>query len=49
MSIDRCYNFDDFRKLAKKNYPLQFFIILMEVQMMKLHLVETQKHLTTVI
>ena len=25
MSIDRCYNFDDFRKLAKKNLPAPIF------------------------
>ena len=35
MNLNDCHNFDDFRKLAKKNYHLQFFIILMEDQMMK--------------
>ena len=36
MNLNDCHNFDDFRKLAKKkNYHLQFFIILMEAQMMK--------------
>ena len=26
MNLKDCYNFDDFRKLAKKNYQLQYFI-----------------------
>ena len=34
MNLKDCYNFNDFRKLAKKNYHHQFFIILMVVQMM---------------
>ena len=36
MKLNDCHNFEDFRKLAKKNYLHQFFIILMEEQMMKL-------------
>jgi hypothetical protein len=47
MNLKDCYNFSDFRKLAKKRLPSS--IILMGEQMMKLHLKETQKHLMTVI
>ena len=36
MNLNDCHNFGDFRKLAKKNYLHQFFIILMVRLMMKL-------------
>ena len=42
MNLKDCHNFSDFRKLAKKKLPLQFFITLMEQQMMKLLMLETQ-------
>jgi len=42
MSLKDCYNFEDFRKLAKKNLPALFSIILTAVQTMKLHLKEIQ-------
>ena len=35
MNLNDCYNYEDFRKLAKKNLPAQYFIISMGVQMMK--------------
>ena len=38
MNINDCYNFDDFRKLAKKKLPAPIF-----------HYIETQTHLMTVI
>ena len=44
MSLNDCYNFEDFRKLAKKNLPAQSFIILMEALMTKQHSKETQNH-----
>jgi hypothetical protein len=49
MNIKDCYNFSDFRKLAKKRLPSPIFIILMVVQMMKLLLKETPMHLMIVI
>ena len=42
MNLNDCHNFSDFRKLAKKNYPHQYFIILMVRLMMKLHMIEIQ-------
>jgi hypothetical protein len=49
MNLKDCYNFNDFRKLAKKDYHRLSFIILMVEQMMKLLLKEIPTHLMTVI
>ena len=49
MNLKDCHNVEDFRKLAKKNYHLQFFIILMVDLTMKLLLKEIQNLLINVI
>ena len=49
MKLKDCHNFNDFRKLAKKNYPHLYFIILMVQLMMKLHIKEIQVHLMMLI
>ena len=49
MNLKDCHNFSDFRKLAKKNYLHQYFIILMVLLMMKLHTKEILMHMNNVI
>jgi hypothetical protein len=49
MNLKDCHNFSDFRKLAKKKLPHQYFIILMVLQMMKLLMLEIQAHLMMLI
>ena len=46
MRLKDCHNFQDFRKLAEKNFQVQYFITLMVLQMMKLLTVEIRQLLT---
>ena len=49
MSLKDCYNFEDFRKLAKKKLPSPIFHYIDGGQMMKLLLKEIQRPLMIVI